>query len=284
MSAEKSADKDSAMSRGAHAVRALLERHGIAKHRHSAFIGEFFALSRAAAHQRISRSTAWTLEELSALGAHFGETLGHVVAPLEDSSPESSLQSFRATLCLGASTIPCRIWLRPDNAAAPGDAFVALRTGNEHLVMPAGSTPDAHALRIARLEVDQKLSPHHRIALWNKNSRAGRKLCAQLENAGLEPYQFSVGSAFLDAARREPFDGYVIDWPIPESDIASVHAALSERRSPSAVVLICPPLRDDPRAVAELAETITSFKAQFLEKPVQAALLVSALSIRVPVV
>jgi len=49
-------------------------------------------------------------------------------------------------------------------------------------------------------------------------------------------------------------------------------------------VLICPPLRDDPRAVAELAETITSFKAQFLEKPVQAALLVSALSIRVPVV
>jgi CheY-like chemotaxis protein len=276
-----SSSDDDKVSRGAQAVRALLERHGVPKHRHSAFVGEFFDLSRAAAHQRVSKSTAWTLEELHALAEHFGETLGHVVAPAPsraDDGPVDSAKGVDATLCVGASNAACRIWLAPEGKPSPDDLFVALPMGGSYVVMPAQSAPPAHALRITRMAIDQSVRPAaKRVAVFDTNPRSAKALCEQLARAGLDACPFSASTELLAAAAQAAFDGYVLDWSSASGQDPALLAALRRHKAPCALVLLGSRMTGASQDLADLADAVAKHRAQFLEKPVQLPLLVSAL-------
>lgn len=271
-----SSDEDS-LSRGAKAVRALLDRHGIPKHRHSGFVGDFFELSRAAAHQRVSKSTAWTLEELSALADHFGETLGHLVSPTSSHSCAEPGQAIAATLCVGDARVPCRIWLRPGNTPSPADAFVALRTGGDHVVMAAGAVPAAHALHIARLEVDQTPPVAQRIAVLQASENASAGLCDHLRSAGLNAHAFAIAADLLNAASDEGFAAYVVDWAAGDPKMDSLLSAIRSAKGASALILLSDRKRATDADIAQLARVVVQHKAQVLEKPVQLPLLVSTL-------
>ncbi|WP_198088310.1 helix-turn-helix domain-containing protein [Variovorax sp. E3] len=271
-----SADDD-APSRGAQAVRALLERHGLPKHRHSAFVGEFFELSRAAAHQRVSKSTAWTLEELGVLAEHFGETLAQVVAPSRPPGDAELSPGLAATLCAGDARTPCRIWLRADHAPSSGDAFVALRTGNEYVVMPSSAVPGAHALGIARMEVDQSTPSARRVALLDPLGRAAKAVAGPLQAAGMEVQPFETARDLLAVIPRLPFDGYVIGWPVANGQTGALLSAIRAQKKPCALILLTSRSRAGSEALSELAEVVARYKAQLLERPVQPPLLRSML-------
>jgi hypothetical protein len=268
---------DDVLSRGAQAVRALLDRHGIPKHRHSAFVGEFFELSRAAAHQRVSRSTAWTLEELSALAAHFGETLAGVVAPRPANETAGGQQPIAATLCAGEAKVTCRIWLRPGNAASPGDVFAALRTGGDHVVLPLSAVPSAHALHIARLELDQPMPTAGRVAVLDASEKTAATLLGHLRAAGMDAQSFGTATDLVDATTREGFGGYVIDWAAARSKIDGLLSAIRARQNPCTLVLLSDRRRATAADVADLARAVVRYRAQVLEKPVQLPLLLSTL-------
>lgn len=276
-----SSSDDYSVSRGAQAVRALLERHGVPKHRHSAFVGEFFDLSRAAAHQRVSKSTAWTLEELHALAEHFGETIAHVVAPAAsraEEDPSDLTKGVDATLCVGASNTACRIWLAPQGKPLPDDLFVALPMGSSYVVMPAQTAPTAHALRIMRMAVDQSAPPTaKRVAVFDTNPRSAKALCTQLARAGLDARPFSASTELLTAAEQAAFDGYVIDWSSAKKQDPALLPTLRGNKGPCALVLLCARMAAASQDIADLADAVAKHRAQFLEKPVQLPLLVSAL-------
>jgi hypothetical protein len=268
---------DDLLSRGAQAVRALLERHGIPKHRHSAFVGEFFELSRAAAHQRVSKSTAWTLEELSALAEHFGETLAGVVATHPADGRAESRTGIAATLCVGDAKVACRIWLRPGNLPSPHDAFVALRTGDDHVVMPVAAVPPAHALRVARLELDQSVPSAPRVAVLDATEKATAALRDYLRGAGMDAHSLGTLADLAQAAVDGGFAAYVIDWSVARSKTDDLLSAIRAREMPPTVILLCDRRRTTAADIAELAQTMAQYKAQILEKPVQLPLLASVL-------
>lgn len=268
---------DDALSRGAQAVRALLDRHGIPKHRHSSFVGEFLALSRAAAHQRVSKSTAWTLEELHALAEHFGETLAGVVTPPSGKSVASPAQGMSATLCAGDAKVACRIWLRPGNAPSADDMFVALRTGGDHVVLPAGAVPAAHALRIARLEVDQPAPKAGRVAVLDASVKTAATLRDRLRGAGVDAHSFGTIADLVSAAAHDGFTGYVIDWPAFRSQMDSLRSTIRSRYTTCTLVLLSDRKRATAADTAELAQAVVQYRAQVLEKPVQLPLLLSTL-------
>lgn len=268
---------DDSFSKGAHAVRGLLERHGVPKHRHSAFVGEFFELSRAAAHQRVSKSTAWTLEELSALAEHFGETLAHVVEPHARGAADTQ-QGLRATLCVGEAQTPCRIWLHPGHAPLPGDVFVALAAGGRHVVMPAVAVPAAHALRIARLEVDQSAPASRRVAVLDADTASGRSICDHLQTAGMDAQAFHDAAELAQAvAHRAGFDGYVIDWAPSNPSISALLSTIRMQSPPCGLVVLSVSMRAEPQGLDALAQVLARYKAQLVEKPVQLPLLLAAL-------
>lgn len=268
---------DDLLSRGAQAVRALLERHGIPKHRHSAFVGEFFELSRAAAHQRVSKSTAWTLEELSALAEHFGETLAGVVTTHPANGRAGSRTGIAATLCVADAKVACRIWLRRGNLPSPHDAFVALRTGDDHVVMPVASVPAAHALRVARLELDQSVSSAARVAVLDASEKATAALREYLRRAGMDAHSLGTPADLAQASVDGGFAAYVIDWSVARSKADDLLSAIRSREMPSTVILLSDRRRATAADIAELAKTVVLYKAQILEKPVQLPLLASVL-------
>lgn len=82
------------------AVRAMLSRHDVPKHRQASLVQELLGLSRAAAYNRTYGAAAWTLEELQLLARKFGETLpemlGGGAAALQEGSANSRMAALEA--------------------------------------------------------------------------------------------------------------------------------------------------------------------------------------------
>ena len=271
------ASEEGPLSLAAHMVRALLDRHGIAKHRHAAFVGEFFNLSRAAAHQRVNRSAAWTLEELSSLAQNFGETLSGIVAAHATST------SKRATLRMGGANIDCRIWLADGTPDPKVDTFVAIDNGDTYAVVPITTmssppTP-ANVQRIARMEVTLQRQPAAtmRVAVLDDEDVVAHSLCDQLRTAGLEAVPFSRSADLIEAMASNPYDGYVLDWLLAEGNATPLLATLRAQAQPPAVVLLSGKLRSGSADPVDVASAATTYRVQVIEKPTHLPLLLSAL-------
>ncbi|MDM0116775.1 helix-turn-helix domain-containing protein [Variovorax sp. J22R133] len=270
------APEEEPLSLAAHMVRALLERHGIAKNRQAAFVGDFFKLSRAAAHQRVNRSAAWTLEELSSLAQHFEETLSDVVAA------HATALAKPATLRMGGASIACRIWLAEgstDDAKRAADSYVALEKDGAYVVMPTTAIPTQAGRHIARLELvlEHSAGETMRIAVLDDEDDVAQALCDQLRTAGLEAVPYSTSQDLQEAISIKPYDGYVVDWLLAEGNAAPLLAALRAQSRPAAVVLLSGKMRNGSADPLDVASAATTYRVQVIEKPTHLPLLLSAL-------
>lgn len=277
-------DEDSP-SHAAQLVRALLERHGLPKHRHASFVGEFFHLSRAASHQRVNKSSAWTLDDFQALANRFGESLAQVLGAV---SPAES--GSRATLRVGGMEIGCRIWLvqeeageteealKAQEASSQRGALVAMEKAGVYVVVPATAAAGADAKRIVRLEIGQDDTPAPRVAVFDDERDVANSVCAGLRAAGIDAVPYYVAEELLADIPQGLFDGYVVDWLLPNNETAvPLLAAVRDLPDHRAAVLLSGKTRNGTADPREVGEATTRFKVQMVEKPVQPPMLVSAL-------
>ena len=249
----------------------MLERHGIPKHRHSSFIGEFFNLSRAAAHQRVNRSSAWTLEELQALGARFGESLADMLGA------RAPNDGTRATLRVGGMQVGCRVWFTQESDEAHSDAFVAMENAGAYVVVPATAATAQGSLRIARFEVDQARVVPPRVAVLDDERDVTNSLCVQLRSAGLDALGYFTAEELLADIPQSAFDGYVIDWLLRDGNAVPLLAAIRSQPKHSAVVLLSGKMRSGSADPNDVAAASTTYKVQVFEKPAHLPLILSAL-------
>ncbi|MFM9428028.1 CheY-like chemotaxis protein [Variovorax sp. GrIS 2.14] len=280
---------DEASSRAVELVRALLERHDLPKHRHASFVGEFFNLSRAASHQRVNKSSAWTLDDFQKLANHFGESLAQVLGA-------TSSTGIEATLNVGGLAVPCRIWLEDDSEASGfavagiDDAdshsprvrgsLVAMEEGGVYVVVPATAASGLKARGIARLEIDQSETPARRVAVFDDERDVANSVCEMLRAAGIDAKAFYSAADFEDAISKNEFDGYVADWLLPGGATA-VPFLVAVRGLPDhrALVILSGKTRNGMADPSEVGQATIRFKAQMVEKPVLWPQLVSALLI-----
>lgn len=260
-------------SRAARLVRALLERHGLPKHRHASFVGEFFELSRAASHARVNKSSAWTLDDFQALANHFGEPLAQVLGAI---SPDHS--GTKATLTVGGMEISCLIWLAENGAIPAVASLVAMEREGVYVVVPATAAAGEDAKRIARLEVAHDATPAARVAVFDDERDVANSVCGMLRSAGIEAVPFYVAEELLQAIPEQRFDGYIVDWLLPDNRTAvpllAAVRALPEHR---AVVLLSGKTRNGTADPREVGEASIRFQVQMVEKPAQQPMLISAL-------
>jgi len=265
-------DEDSP-SQAAQLVRALLERHGLPKHRHASFVGEFFNLSRAASHQRVNKSSAWTLDDFQALANRFGETLAQVLGAVS-----SNDSGAKATLNVGGMEISCRVWLTGDDATTPVSTLVAMEEKGVYRVVPATAAAGGDAKRIARLEVAHDATPAARVAVFDDERDVATSVCGMLRSAGIDAVAFYVAEDLLQAIPQDQFDGYVVDWLLPDNRTAvPLLAAVRDLPEHRAAVLLSGKTRNGTADPREVGEATTRFKVQMVEKPAQQPMLVSAL-------
>lgn len=273
MSQKPSLTDDDSLSQAAQLVRALLERHGLPKHRHASFVGEFFSLSRAAAHQRVNKSSAWTLDDFQALARHFGETLAQVLGA---ASPEAV--GIHAMLRVGGLDIGCRIWLHDDHEVAVSTALVATEKEGLYVVTPAAAATGSDLRPVRRLEIDQTATSAPRVAVFDDERDVANSVCGMLRASGIDAVPYYAAEALLADIPQGLFDGYVVDWMLPGNATAvDLLAAVRDLPEHRATVLLSGKTRNGVADPCEVGAATARFRVQMVEKPVQPPLLLSAL-------
>jgi hypothetical protein len=126
-------------------VRALMERHGLPKYRQSAWLADAMGLSYSQAHRRMTGASPWTLEDLAKVAGLFGETLADAVAATQPGS------AVTGTMNVGATAMPCRIWLGDEVDRRSAGPVVAIRTSVGWSAVPASEATGDVVYRIEKI-------------------------------------------------------------------------------------------------------------------------------------
>jgi anti-sigma-K factor RskA len=118
-------------------VRALLQRHGIPRHRQAPLLAEILGVPYRQAHRKLGGQVSWSLEEQQTVARRFGETLADVVDAVAASDAEA------ATLIVDDLRLPCRFWRGA--ALAGGLATVAVAVVGLNLSREVGRRESALA-------------------------------------------------------------------------------------------------------------------------------------------
>ncbi|RYX88823.1 MAG: hypothetical protein EOO28_35000 [Comamonadaceae bacterium] len=272
MTSAPSSDGDSG-SHAAQLVRALLERNGLPKHRHASFVGEFFNLSRAASHQRVTKSSAWTLDEFQALADRFGETLAQVLG-----ATPAAESGHSAVLRIGGFEIDCRVWLMDDGEPAPESALVAMERAGFYVVVPATAGQGDTHRPVRRVEIGSGSAVAPRVAVFDDERDVANSVCGMLRASGIDAVPYYVADDLLADIPHGLFDGYVMDWMLPGKQTAvPLLAAVRGLPEHRAAVLLSGKTRTGDADPHEVGAATTRFRVQMVEKPVQSPMLLSAL-------
>lgn len=256
---------------GARLARSLFERHGIPKHRHASFVGEFFGLSRAAAHRRVHSTAAWTLEELERVAVNFGETLPDLFGVSESKGGLDSI------LKIGSQRLACRAWVEPSTAPRTEDLFVATEQGGSYVITPAAEADSSALLRVLKLEIDQAQPTGRLIAVLDDKREVTDALCKQLNHEGFDARPYYSASALEPAIDDEVFDAYVLDWLLPKGTAEPLIAKIRMQARPRAIVILTGEARDGAKNENGIIAAIDTYKVGMCEKPARTSYILRSL-------
>ena len=253
-------------------VRALMERHGLPKYRHSAWLAEATGLSYSQAHRRMTGVSPWTLEDLARVATLFGESLIDVVAGTQPAT------TVPGTIQIGTANVPCRMWLGDPVERQAAGPVVAVRTSSGWSVVLASEATEGVIYSIDKLEARPAASARKVIAILDDDQDLTNSICAHFEMSGYDARPFYEIADLLASAATQKYDGYVIDWIVGERSVVKLIAALREREKNSPIVVLTGQVLAGAVEEVDIAEAVKRYDLTFSEKPVRAAILEATLA------
>ncbi|MGN8119157.1 helix-turn-helix domain-containing protein [Labrys sp. 22185] len=258
-------------SLAAQCIRALLERHAIPKHKHSAVVTELLGLSYSAGKRRLTTNAPWSLEELRTLAEHFGESLSDLVTLGEDNA-------ISATMIVDSQSFPCRIVKGRNLLPARPGQLVAVQVDSAWQVVV--STPDLSlpAFDVARLMYrSTKNAP--RVAILDDHADTTATILDYLRSIGMDVEGFESLEGIAEAGE---FDGYVLDWVIEKSNRReTVHELIRSirARDPSCpIIVLTGQMRGGGADEQDIASALARYNLKFFEKPASMPIIAAALA------
>ena len=253
-------------------VRALMERHGLPKYRQSAWLADAMGLSYSQAHRRMTGVSPWTLEDLAKVAALFGETLADVVAVTQPGA------AVPGTMTVGATAMPCRIWLGDEVDRQSAGPVVAIRTAAGWSAIPASEATDVVVYRIEKIEARPAEATRKVIAVLDDDEDLTNSICAHFEASGYDARPFYRIADLLASAAAQRYDGYVIDWIVGETSVLKLVAALREQDPRAPIVVLTGQVLTGVVEEVDIAEAVRRYGLTFSEKPVRSAILEASLA------
>lgn len=272
MSSPPTNDSDSDPSLAAHAVRALMDRHGVPRNRQASRLAELLGLSYPQAYRRLNVASAWSLEELQTVAGHFGESLSKLV----DSSLPADAR-VDATLRLGSYRLPCQLTLGSAALQPRPQELVALKVDDRWLAMLAGEAP-APGVSVRELVYRSPARARPRIAVLDDNLDTAQAICVHLQKLGAAATAFETPGDLVPDDDAERFDGYVIDWVLLGGVARELIESLRARDPGCPIVVLTGQLATGVADEADIASAKAQFRFDVLEKPARMSILVAALS------
>lgn len=270
--ASREAGHEDAVSLAARCVRALLDRNALPRHRHSAHIAGLLQLSYHQAHRRMTGGAPWSVEELVAVAAHHGETLVDLFGGQTSADVEPGV------LIAGPLRTRCRIWPGPLVVQhRPGD-LVAIKGGNEWVVMVAGDQPTPQACTVRRLVIESEPDRPRRFAILDDDVDVARGLAAGLVQLGYEAAAFATEAQLEVALKSSAFDAFVIDWLLGSGTAESLLVKLRSLNPSSPIALLTGKAGSKEVDEKAMVSAIEQHGLLFLQKPVTASIAASQFS------
>jgi len=263
---------DGAPSLAVACVRALMERHGLPKYRQSAWLADAMGLSYSQAHRRMTGASPWTLEDLAKVAALFGESLADVVATTEPGA------AVPGTMTVGATAMPCRIWLGDEVERHAAGPVVAIRTSAGWSAVPASEATEDVVYRIEKIEARPVDSTRKVIAVLDDDEDLTNSICAHFDASGYDARPFYRIADLLASAAAQRYDGYVIDWIVGETSVLKLIAALREKDARSPIVVLTGQVVAGVVEEVDIADAVKRYDLTFSEKPVRSAILEASLA------
>lgn len=256
----------------ARSVRALLERHGLPRYRHSAWLADATGLSYSQAHRRMTGASAWTLEDLERVGAIFGESLSQMIAFAGDQP------SLGGALRIGTSDMPCRLWLgEPVERPRPGE-LVAREVEGRWLAVPASEAGPGPVYRVDRIDLRPADAVRRVVAVLDDDRDLARSVAAHLETVGYDARPFFRAIDLEASLETTAYDAYVIDWIVGESSVEKLIATLRERDPGAPIVTLTAQVLTGVVAESDIASAVSRYNLLFSEKPVRMSILSATLA------
>jgi len=253
-------------------VRALMERHGLAKYRQSAWLAEAIGLSYAQAHRRMNGSSPWTLEDLAHVAGLFGESLADLVSL---GLPQSSVP---AVMNVGGARVACQLWLGESvDKPAPG-SVVAVKTSEGWAAVPAAEATDGVAYKIERIEARPVALPRKLIAVLDDDEDLTNSICAHFQASGYDARPFYRTADLLSAIGSQRYDAYVIDWIVGEKSTIKLIGSLRAQDATCPIVVLTAQVLSGVVDEADIADAVQRYGLVFSEKPVRTSILAATLT------
>ncbi len=252
-------------------VQSLLTRHGVDKRRYSVKVAEVLNLSRSAAHNRVHGDAQWTWDDVITLGKHFGESLS-------DMARGVSGGFVKATLHLDKVRISVSVRLGTGEAE-PSDTFAAFKKTSGWVVAPQEKI-GVGLERVKVLEIihSQESKPILHVALLDDDKDTLESLAHTLSKAGCNVTTYTNGDNLVSELDTAVFDAFIVDWLLSNKTSDYVLKAIREKSTDAKIVILSGQTGEDGKADdAEVAEAIRGYKARFLTKPINPAILLSSL-------
>jgi ActR/RegA family two-component response regulator len=257
-------------------VRALMERHGLPRYRHSAWLADATGLSYSQAHRRMNGTSPWSLEDVERVAALFGETLGDLLGA-GGAAGESPGAAVGGTVRVGDAELPCRLWLGEALAEPEPGSVVAVRTGSGWQAVPAAEDTRG-AWRIDRLEARPDRRARRSVAVLDDDEDLTRSICAHLDHDGYAARPYFRTEDLPSGADAPRFDAYVVDWLVGSASTAGLVAALRARDARCPIVVLTAQVVAGVVDESEIADAVARHGLVFSEKPVRMSILSATLA------
>ncbi|VTU39403.1 helix-turn-helix domain-containing protein [Variovorax sp. PBL-E5] len=260
----------------AQCVRALLDRHGVPRRKHSTVVTEVLKLSYSQGHRRLTTDATWTLEELRTLAEHHGESLAGMV------SLGQLGEMQRGTLRIGTTNIACRFARgAPVHKPRPG-ALVAAWVESDWHVVPAEDNLTRQAYDIVRLVIEPASAASRRIAVLDDHTDSAETIAGYLKSAGYDAAPFTDLASITAASEDGHFDGYVLDWIIEtngrKDTVRQLVASIRSRDAHCPIVVLTGEVETGMADESDIATAMARYRLKFFEKPARLSIISAALA------
>jgi CheY-like chemotaxis protein len=255
----------------AHAIHAMLDRHGVPERKHLMVLEAALGMAYQQVRRRMLGDTSWGSDELRRLASHFAEPVLSLLGSWVDKETGQ-----RATLQVGGTAQVCFFW--PAAEAERVGVFVAVPGEDADdwkviLATEAGSRP---TVGIRRLLLE--LAPPRRVAVIDEDANTVDAIVEFLRLKGLDAVSFTQAEQLRTALETTNFDGFILEWVLGD-DRAIDLLPLIRRKNPTGPVIILTGQVGVGVQESEIAQATANYRAQLYEKPSRALSLFNALQL-----
>jgi CheY-like chemotaxis protein len=251
-------------------IRKLLTKHGVRPRQQMNFIAELLGLEYVSIQQKFSGKRAWTSDQLALIAKYFKE-------PLSTLTNERSIIRWNAILKINDIPQRCFIQRGTELAAAEFENLVAIRDNDSWFVVPGTKVKQGQTcFKILKMDV----LPQPRVAALDDNPDITDTIMTMFGWHGVEVMQFQNVKPMLEAAKEQPFDGYILDWMLSKFETveSAIHHIREVLKSEVPITILTGELRTNDDNQSDIARMVEYFDVSVLEKPVVLEILVKSFS------